>query len=47
MCIENNNVKKLCSFYVSDWHLVAMLLPYINQKINEREIGRASCRERV
>ena len=25
---------KLCSFYVSDWHLVTMLLPYLNEEIN-------------
>lgn len=35
MEVENNNLTKLCSFYVSDWHLVTMLLPYINKKINE------------
>lgn len=28
--------QKLCSFYVSDWHLVTMLLPYINEKLNEK-----------
>ena len=33
---EEKRVTKLCSFYVSDWHLVTMLLPYINQKINEK-----------
>lgn len=32
---NENNIIKLCSFYISDWHLVTMLLPYINQKINE------------
>lgn len=32
---ENKNVMKLCSFYVSDWHLITMLLPYISRKINE------------
>lgn len=32
---QKNKVTKLCSFYVSDWHLVTMLLPYINKKINE------------
>ena len=31
-----NNTEKLCSFYVSDWHLVTMLLPYINEKLNEK-----------
>jgi len=33
---QEKRVTKLCSFYVSDWHLVTMLLPYINQKINEK-----------
>lgn len=31
-----NNIEKLCSFYVNDWHLVTMLLPYINKQINEK-----------
>lgn len=31
----NKNIKKVCSFYVSDWHLTTMLLPHINEKINE------------
>ena len=35
MGIQENEVMKFCSFYVSDWHLVTMLLPYINRKINE------------
>ena len=30
-----NNIEKLCSFYVSDWHMVTMLLPYINKKTEE------------
>ena len=29
-------IEKICSFYVSDWHLVTMLLPYINKEINEK-----------
>ncbi len=32
---ENQSVEKLCSFYVSNWHLATMLLPYINHKIEE------------
>ena len=36
MSLLKNNVEKLCSFYVSDWHLVTMLLPYINKQINEK-----------
>lgn len=36
MEMQKNNLTKLCSFYVSDWHLVTMLLPFINQKVNEK-----------
>lgn len=32
---ENKKVEKLCSFYVSNWHLATMILPYINSKIEE------------
>jgi len=35
MEIGEKEVLKLCSFYVSDWHIVTMLLPYINKQINE------------
>lgn len=35
MNIENKKIEKVCGFYVSDWHLVTMLLPYINSKIEE------------
>lgn len=31
----NNNFKKICSFYVSDWHLSVMLLPYIKEEIKK------------
>lgn len=33
--VEQLNIKKLCNFYVSDLHLSVMLLPYINNEINE------------
>ena len=29
------NIKKLCNFYVSDLHLSVMLLPYISKQLNE------------
>jgi len=32
---ENKKIERLCSFYVSNWHLTTMLLPYINRKIDE------------
>lgn len=33
---ESKKIEKMCSFYVSDWHLATMLLPYINSKIDEK-----------
>ena len=30
------NKLRYCSFYVSDIHLVTMLLPYINEKIKQK-----------
>ena len=35
MLIENKKIEKICSFYVSDFHLEMILLPYINKKIEE------------
>ena len=32
-----NSVLKVCSFYVSDWHLTAMLLPFIEEQIQKGE----------
>lgn len=34
--MEKNNLK-ICSFYVSDWHLTAMLLPYIEEAVERNE----------
>ena len=36
MEFQKRNLTKFCSFYVSDWHLVTMLLPYINEKIEKK-----------
>lgn len=34
------NNQKVCSFYISEFHLLTILLPYINEKIKEqREIA--------
>ena len=35
MKVQNKKIEKLCSFYVSDWHLVTMILPYTNSKIEK------------
>lgn len=32
---NNMNKKRLCCFYVNDIHLITMLLPYINKRMNE------------
>ena len=37
MLVENK-VEKLCCFYVSDFHLEMILLPYINKKLDENII---------
>lgn len=34
---DNKNVKKVCSFCVSNLHLITMLLPYLDKKIKEEE----------
>lgn len=34
---KEKDFKKMCSFYVSDVHLITMLLPYIAAKIEERK----------
>ena len=31
----NKNLKSICSFYASEWHLVTMLLPNLDRKINK------------
>jgi len=33
---SKENLKRICSFYVSDWHLISMLLPYISNNIDEK-----------
>ena len=30
-----SNITKVCSFYVSDWHFITMLLPHVNKSIDE------------
>ena len=35
--MENNKLR-ICSFYVSDWHLTAMLLPFIEEKTEKGEM---------
>ena len=37
MLVENK-IEKLCCFYVSDFHLEMILLPYINKRLDENII---------
>lgn len=37
MIIENNKIEKMCSFYVSEYHLEMILLPFVNKKIEKKE----------
>ena len=34
---QMRKINKMCSFYVNDWHLTVMMLPYINGKLQENE----------
>jgi len=35
MVVQNEGAEKTCCFYVSDFHLEMILIPYINEKIEE------------
>lgn len=35
MKMKENQIKKICSFYVNEWHLTTMMLPYINKRIEK------------
>ena len=37
MIIKKPEIKKYCSFYMSDFHLEMILVPYINQHFHENE----------
>lgn len=37
MIVNSEKAEKICSFYVSDFHLEMILLPYINNKIDNNE----------
>ena len=47
--MKNKNIiiKKTCSFYVSEYHLVTMLLPYIKQKIEEKSAIKTLLEESI
>ena len=30
------NINKMCSFYVNEWHLTMMLIPYVNKVLEEK-----------
>ncbi len=37
MIVEDKKIEKTCTFYVSDFHLEMILVPYINKKIEKKE----------
>ena len=37
LIVENKKIEKICSFYVSDYHLEMVLIPYINEKLSKNE----------
>ena len=34
MNLHINHIEKICNFYVSDWHMAVMIVPYISQEIH-------------
>ena len=36
MVVQNERLEKTCCFYVSEFHLEMILVPYINEKIDEK-----------
>lgn len=36
MSEKKKPINKVCSFYVNEWHLTTMTLPYINKKLNKK-----------
>ena len=37
MLVESQDIEKMCSFYVSDFHLEMILVPFLNKKIDNKE----------
>ena len=37
MLVESQNIEKMCSFYVSDFHLEMILVPFLNKKMDNKE----------
>lgn len=37
MTLEKSNMKKMCSFCVSDWHIATTILPYVKEKTEKNE----------
>lgn len=35
--MKYNNISKVCSLYVDNWHLTTMLLPYVNKTVKKNE----------
>lgn len=35
--MKESEIKKVCNFFVNDWHLTAIILPHINRMINKNE----------
>ena len=37
MVVEDKEIEKICSFYISEYHLEMILLPFINDKIENNK----------
>ncbi len=37
MTLEKSDMKKMCSFCVSNWHMATIILPYVKEKVENNE----------
>ena len=47
MTFEKSNMKRMCSFCVSDWHMAATILPYIKERTENNEKVVSICEKGI
>ena len=47
MVYTNDNIKKICNFYVNEWHLVTAILPYVVKLVEEQVEIIAYCERSI
>lgn len=47
MTLEKGNMKRMCSFCVSDWHMATTILPYIKERTENNEKVVSICEKGI